>query len=96
MSKQTGIPIEEIPNALSAYDILFPNEGGWFLDLSPYSNIRVLKMFPVPFMGAGANYRRLKYTEKGDFKELNLTGEHTLTDLIKWNNLTIEVLTNAN
>jgi len=96
LSEQTGIPVEEIPNALSAYDALFPNAGGWFLDLSPHSNIRVLKMFPVPFMGVGANYRRLKYTENGDFKELKLTGQHTLTDLIKWNNLTVEVLTSAN
>ncbi len=45
-------------------------------------------------MGVGANYRRLLYTESGKFEDLELTGTHTLKDLIKWNNLTIEVLKN--
>ncbi|OSS41651.1 hypothetical protein DESAMIL20_1204 [Desulfurella amilsii] len=91
LSQKTGIPIEEIPNALKAYQILFPRDGGWFMDL-PSSNIKLMKMFPVPFMGIGANYRRLLYTESGKFEDLNLTGMYTLNDLIKWNNLTVEVL----
>jgi len=91
LSKKTGIPIEEIPNALESYQILFPQEDGWFMDL-PNSNIKVMKMFSVPFMGIGVNYRRLLYTESGKFKDLRLTGERTLKDLIKWNNLTVKVL----
>lgn len=94
LSQRTGIPIKEIPNALKAYQILFPQEDGWFMDLSPVSNIKMLKMFSVPFMGIGANYRRLLYTESREFKDLKLTGTHTLNDLIKWNNLTVEVLKN--
>ena len=58
-------------------------------------NIKVMKLFPVPFMGVGANYRRLLYTESGKFEDLELTGTHTLNNLIKWNNLTIEVLKNG-
>ncbi|MHA1541917.1 MAG: hypothetical protein ACTSQH_02975 [Candidatus Hodarchaeales archaeon] len=92
LSQKTGIPIDEIPNALEAYQILFPQDDGWFMDLSLNSNIKMMKMFPVPFMGIGANYRRLLYTESGKFEDLNLTGLHTLNDLIKWNNLTIDVL----
>jgi len=92
LSQRTGIPIDEIPNALKAYQILFPRDDGWFIDLSPNSNIKMMKMFPVPFMGVGANYRRLIYTNSGKFEDLNLTGIHTLNDLIKWNNLTVEVL----
>ena len=92
LSQKTGIPTEEIPNALEAYQILFPRDDGWFMDLSPNSNIEMMKMFPVPFTGVGANYRRLLYTESGKFEDLNLTGMHTLNDLIKWNNLTVEVL----
>jgi len=49
-------------------------------------------MFPVPFMGVGANYRRLIYTKSQRFEDLELVGTHTLKDLIKWNNLTIDVL----
>ncbi len=89
---KTGIPVEEIPKALGVYQKLFTQENGWFKDLSPISNIKVLKMFPVPFMGIGANYRRLLYTKSKDFKDLELTGKYTLKDLIKWNNLTAKVL----
>ena len=53
-----------------------------------------MKMFPVPFMGIGANYRRLHYTDAKKFEDLKLTGTHTLNDLIKWNNLTVKVLKN--
>ena len=51
-------------------------------------------MFSVPFMGIGANYRRLLYTGSGEFEDLKLTGMHTLDDVIKWNNLTVKVLKN--
>ena len=92
LSKKTGIPVEEIPNALDSYQLLFPHEGGWFRDLSPNSNIKIMKVFPVPFMGIGANYRIACYTESENFKDLELTGAHTSDDLAKWNNLTIKVL----
>ncbi|KAF5410670.1 MAG: hypothetical protein U9N46_14820 [Euryarchaeota archaeon] len=94
LSQKTGIPVGEIPTALEAYQILFPLNDGWFMDLSPSSNIKVMKLFPVPFMGVGANYRRLLYTDSGKFEDLELTGTHTLNDLVKWNNLTVEVLKN--
>ncbi len=94
LSQKTEIPIDEIPNALESCQILFPQDDGWFMDLSPNSNIKMMKMFPVPFMGVGANYRRLLYTQSGKFEDLELTGMHTLNDLIKWNNLVVEVLKN--
>ena len=93
LSKKTGIPISEIPNAFESYEILFPNNDGWFQDLKN-SNIKMMKMFPIPFRGIGANYRRLLYTDSKKFEDLKVTGSHTLTDLIKWNNLTIKVLDN--
>jgi len=91
LSQKTGIPIDEIAHAFESYQLLFPVDGGWFMDLAK-SNIRVMKMFPVPFMGVGANYRRLHYTKSHKFKDLELTGLHTRNDLIRWNNLTIQVL----
>jgi len=93
LSQKSGIPIEEISNAFKSYEILFPQEGGWFRDLQN-SNIRVLKLFSLPFSGIGANYRRLLYTSSKRFEDLKLSGLHTLTDLTKWNNLTIKVLGN--
>jgi len=94
LSQKTGIPIEEIPNALEAYQILFPRDDGWFMYLSPNSNIKMIKMFSVPFMGVGAHYRKLLYTKSGKFKDLNLKGMYTLNDLNKWINLTVKVLQN--
>jgi len=92
LSEKTGIPVEEIPNAFRSYELLFPRPEGWLLDLPSDSNIKIMHMFPVPFMGIGANYRRLIYTENKKFEELKLSGQFTLTDLIKWNNLVVNVL----
>jgi hypothetical protein len=92
LSEKTGIPIDEIPDAFNSYELLFPMNNGWFMDLPSDSNIRIMQMFPVPFMGVGANYRRLLYTKGGKFNELELSGQYTLSDLIKWNNLLIDVL----
>ena len=92
LSKKTGIPVQEIPKALQVYEILFPLEKGWFMDLSPNSRIRLIRMHSVPFMGIGANLRRLVYAENKRFDGLELSGLHTVDDLIKWNNLLVEVL----
>jgi hypothetical protein len=93
LSSKTGIPIEEIPNALRAYQIVFPRDSGWFVKLSS-SNITFLKLFPIPFMGIGANCRKAVYTSSNEYKDLNLTGEHTMSDLINWNNTLVEALYN--
>lgn len=86
LSKKSGIPVEEIPNAFESYEILFPQDGSWFQDLQ-WSNIRVLKLFPVPFSGIGANYRGWLYTSTKNFQDLTLNGRYTLTDLTKWHKL---------
>jgi hypothetical protein len=97
LSIRTGIPVNEIPNALNSYHILFPIQDGWFIDL-PNSKIRIMKWFPVPFMGVGANYRRTLhlYNEDGGelpgIEKIQVSGRHTLDDLINWNNLAVEVL----
>lgn len=91
LSQKTGIPVENIPDALNAYEKLFPTSGSWFYTTKT-SQIWQLKNFPVPFKGVGANYRRLNYSEKQDFDDLKLTGLFTRNDLIKWNNNVVNVL----
>lgn len=91
LSKKTGIPPSEIPNALESYNLLFPQDDGWFIE-PPCTNIKIMKMFPVPFRGIGGYYRGLKYDESGKINQLNLSGLHTLDDLIRWNNLGVKVL----
>ena len=91
LSEKTGIPVDEVPNALKAFDILFPITEGWFFDLKN-SNITMLTMFPVPFKGLGAHYRKCHYTKTGEFADLKLKGLYTRNDLIKWNNAACEIL----
>jgi hypothetical protein len=88
LSTKTGIPVEHIERAFEVYEILFPMADGWFTKLST-SNIKFLKMFPVPFRAIGANYRKVTYTPNTEgFTELgkSLTGQYTVNDLINWNN----------
>lgn len=93
LSQKTGIPVDEIPKAFESYQILFPQDDGWFINLAPQSSIRVLKMFPRPFSGIGANYRKLIYTKNKKFEELNFSGSHTYDDLKKWYKLKEKLLT---
>lgn len=91
ISKKTGIPIDEIPKALKCFDLLFPINGNWFKE-SDDPNIKYLKLFSIPFMGIGANYRRWIYTKNCDFDELKLSGSKTKQSLLKWNELLIYLL----
>lgn len=99
LSELTKIPIDEIPNALMAFDILFPLEtnNSWFLLTN--SNIKLLKFIPPQLCGVGANFRRIIYRQDDknvtydDLKQqCNFGSSHTLQDLIKYNNLLIEYL----
>ena len=85
------MPSSEIETGLAAFDILFPTPNGCFVD-HPTSNLRFLKVFPIPFFGNGADYRKKLYTNPPDFLSLQLTGVHTLDDLIRWNNACVDFL----
>lgn len=94
LSEKTGIEIEEIDNALSAMDILFPSNVGW-LKVNYKSNILEATFFPMPFRGIGANYRRVIYSnneENANYEDLNIENKFAYNDLIKWNNLIVDIL----
>ncbi|MFN8473591.1 MAG: hypothetical protein U0822_15485 [Anaerolineae bacterium] len=91
LADRTGIPVKHIPEALEAYNILFPLETGWFME-HPSNNVKIMKLFPITFMGVGANIRRWLYSQEKEWKGLRTTGENTLRDLIKWNNAAVELL----
>lgn len=92
LSEKTGVPLDQIDNAFAAYHKLFPVEGGWFSE-DQNSNIRMLKLYPNHMRGVGANYRRLIYTDDAKFDSMRLTGRYTLTDLQKWTNAAVRLLT---
>lgn len=91
LSHKTGVPIQEIPNAFEAYEILFPIEGSWFTE-SEWNNIRLMKLLPVPFMGVGANIRRAVYGKDLEWEGILHTAKHTVNDLVKWNNTLVSLL----
>jgi hypothetical protein len=91
LSQKTGIPVENIPDALNAYEKIFPTSGSWFFTTKT-SQIKQLKNFPVPFKGVGVNFRRYYYSDNQDLDDLKLTGVFTKNDLIKWNNSVVNVL----
>ena len=96
LSELTRIPVDEIPNALMAFDTLFPIEGSSWL-LTTNSNITILRFMPLQLSGVGANFRRIIYG--ADDKHLSyedlgkqFKSKYTLIDLIKYNNLLVEYL----
>jgi hypothetical protein len=91
-ARYTGVPASEIPNALGAYEKLFPMKRGWFVDLAPNSRIETIKMMSMPFMGVGANVRRLAYADSKDFEKIPTGGQFTVADLKKWNNVAVDLL----
>lgn len=91
LSTRTGIPIEHIPQALDSYNVLFPSDDGWFME-HHYNNARVMKLFPMPFMGVGAKVRKWLHGGDKGWDGLKTTGQDTVGDLIKWNNSLDELL----
>lgn len=92
LAEKSRIPIGELSNAFAAWDKLFPIPGGWFRD-DKNSNIRFMMLYPIPMRGVGANYRRVMYTTDAKYESLKLKGTYTKNDLIKWNNLAVNILT---
>lgn len=93
LSKKTGIPIDEIPNAFEAFNKIFPRHRGWFFEF-PHSHIKWHNFFPISLCGIGANYRRMAYTNDDTYKSLEkmLSTDMTMNDLSKWNNLAYALL----
>lgn len=78
--------------ALAAYEKLFPRDGGWFVQ-PPNQCARIMMLAPVPFMGIGANYRRKLYSKEKTFESLEVDGQYTRANLVKWNNVAVALLT---
>jgi hypothetical protein len=93
LSSKTGIPLSQIPNAFDSFNKLFPKSDGWFYEQTN-SRIKSHRLFPVPFHGIGANYRRFIWADDRKFSTLSgkLTGYMTYRDLVKWNNLAYKIL----
>jgi hypothetical protein len=92
MSTYSGIPVDEIPNALSAYDHFFPIQSGWLVTPGNYTNAVRVMNFPMAFHGIGAHHRRQQYGFE-TFSALPTGRLHTTTDLGKWVNNSVDLMT---
>jgi len=85
LSRQTGLPVEAIPTALKAFDLLFPTRGGSWITRMNNAAYDYVKLVPNPFRGIGAFYR-LRKSGVEHYPQLNLRGEYTGRDLNAWHN----------
>jgi len=69
IAAETGVPVEEIPLALTAFDRLFPIDKGWFREPSDDSR-RVLTLMPATMRGIGS-FRRLMHEGKENYSDLD-------------------------
>lgn len=96
LSQITGIPESNLDEAFRSFDLLFPlPNGSWMHRPSQYSNIIMMKLFPLPMRGAGANFRRWHYTTDGKYDTLykTLAGKYTAHNLALYNNAACSYLT---
>ncbi|MFH8563050.1 hypothetical protein [Streptomyces sp. NPDC017988] len=90
MSRYSGLPDDEIPVALEAFDRFFPIPGGWFVTAGR-TDVRMVKMVPWIFQGIGAHHRRVQYGQS-DLSGLDPSAPYTLSDLGKRINCAVDFL----
>lgn len=81
LSAQTGVPTNEIDNAFSFFESLFPLDGGWFTQPTGDSR-KVLKLMPPAIRGIGSLMRLGLYGKKDyrEFEYKNQTWGHMAED----------------
>lgn len=82
MAEYSGIPADEIPTALEAFDRFFPISNGW-LTTPGHTDIHMLKMVPLIFQGIGAHQRRIQYNLVDSLSALQPSAPYTVPDLAK-------------
>lgn len=88
LERETGVPVYEIPIALSVYDKLFPMSGSWLKEPDNDSR-RVLTLMPAAMRGVGAFRRKLR--EEKEYKDLGF-GDATIGRLISDHNACARLL----
>jgi hypothetical protein len=89
LAAHTGVPVEEIPTALEAFDHFFPGSDWWATPGS--TQCRQVKLMPTIFKGIGA-HRRLAAYDCSQYGELGYN-DYTASDMAGWHNRFVELLT---
>jgi hypothetical protein len=87
LSAETGVPVANIPEALSAMDILFPTANTWFRNLQDTATAVIL--FPAVFRGIGS-YRRLQATGTDSYN--NVVTGYPQRMLVEWHNASVKLV----
>lgn len=91
MSIHSGIPTDEVPVALEAFDHFFPVPGGWLVTAG-LTDVHMVKMVPLIFQGIGAHHRRVQYGWGSNLEGLSPTASFTVPDLGKRINCAVQFL----
>lgn len=90
LSRQTGVPRDEMGAALGAFDDLFPlPEGSWIVRVQN-SHIRLTRMMPLGFRGVGA-VQRLRRRGASNYDRF-AAGAAGRRHLIAWHNGLVRLL----
>jgi hypothetical protein len=89
LSAESGVPVDEIPYALGAFDFLFPTERGWWRNIAQ-GDIDIVQQMPPALCGIGSLRRSILYG-KEEYADLGLPG-YAGNDLAKWHNTTKRLL----
>lgn len=88
LQEETGVPVAEIPIALSAFDKIFPTASGWFRE--PDSR-KVLILMPPAVRGIGAYRRQLRQGVE-DYEELRYCSNPTPARMASDHNAVVRLL----
>ncbi|WP_435118944.1 hypothetical protein [Amycolatopsis thermoflava] len=93
MASDSGVPIQEIPSALTAFDRFFPLgfNNSWLKNLNN-SVVKAVVLLPPYFRGIGAYRRNLKYNWMSDANRIG-TFDYTAHLVVTWTNSTVQFLT---
>lgn len=91
MAAHSGVPADEIPTALEAFDRFFPLPDSWFVTAGA-TDVHMVKMVPLVFQGVGAHRRREQYELGSDLTGLNTSSYFTTSDLAKRINCAVDFL----
>ena len=89
LEKETGVPVDEIPLALTAFDEIFPVPGGWFRQ-PVGDDRRILILMPAAIRGIGAHRRKLS-NEVKEYDDLDVSWS-TKQEMGKDNNALVRLL----
>ncbi len=90
MSSDSGIPIDELPSAMTAFDHFFPVSSSWLANLNGTS-LNAVKMVPTYFRGVGCHRRNVIYKWKNVTSNIGLLG-FSASIIASWANSSVKFL----